>query len=46
MDYFDTRNILLQKNGIYADFWEYISLVKTPNLDLFRNNGHSPIISE
>ena len=39
MDYFDTRNILLQKNGIYADFGEYILRVKVPNLDLFRNNG-------
>lgn len=29
MDYFDTHNISLQKNGIYADFWEYIPLVTT-----------------
>lgn len=39
MDYSDTHNILLQKNGIYADFWEYISLVKAPNLDFFRYHG-------
>ena len=31
MDYFDTHNILLQKNGIYADLWEYLSLVKALN---------------
>ena len=39
MDYFDTRNISLQKTDIYARFWEYISLVKVPNLILFRNMG-------
>ena len=31
MDYFDTYNILLQKNGIYDYFGEYIPLVKAPN---------------
>ena len=39
MDYFDTRNILFQKNDIYANFGEYISLVKAPNLDFFQNHG-------
>ena len=43
MDYFDTRNILLQKNSIYADFWEYIPLVKAPDLDLFRKMGECPL---
>lgn len=33
MDYFDTGNILLQKNSIYADFLEYATLVKASDLD-------------
>ena len=44
MDHFDTHNILFQKNGIYADFWEYTHTVGPKNLDLFRNSGYSTIL--
>jgi hypothetical protein len=37
MDYFDTHNILLQKNDNYADFLEYTHTGGPKNLDLFRN---------